>query len=292
MQLPKDDPAVPDKTHPPLGRCIVCGYDLRGLNEDAACPECGRSAIESRQAATLRTADPKWLSRLALGATLTAVPIVLGAAVSAILLYDSLPLRVVRSLPYLPTRLWYRPLIPFVALIDFVALWIITTASPPNVNEDAQESIRRCLRFLAICNILCFVALQWLRMSNSVLRAWAIADNLLAAAILWLFWTYAARWAECIPSEPLARRSRSIRSGKTVGLLAGTTLGWVLYRNPLVSDGFRIFGALPGHVIYLVYASLAPVVLLSLAARTRQLRDATSRTPEGSPLTPARNPNQ
>lgn len=47
--------------------CTSCGYNLRGLRHDQACPECGAEVWRSCQGDLLRFADPEWLKRLRLG---------------------------------------------------------------------------------------------------------------------------------------------------------------------------------------------------------------------------------
>jgi len=67
--------------------CVLCGYNLRTLSEDAVCPECARAVRDSLRAQYLRHAPPDWVTRLAEGArallvagVLTfAIPLVLGA---------------------------------------------------------------------------------------------------------------------------------------------------------------------------------------------------------------------
>ena len=52
--------------------CVACGYALRGLPADGACPECGMSIRRSLSGDQLWAADPKWLARIARGQWLVA----------------------------------------------------------------------------------------------------------------------------------------------------------------------------------------------------------------------------
>src|SRR5262245_33731572 len=48
--------------------CFRCGYALRGIADDQACPECGLLAERSRRVTDeLHDTRPKWLRKLAIG---------------------------------------------------------------------------------------------------------------------------------------------------------------------------------------------------------------------------------
>ena len=49
--------------------CIQCGYNLRTLLAEQACPECGQPVAQSLQRDRLRFCDPRWLRRVAGGTT-------------------------------------------------------------------------------------------------------------------------------------------------------------------------------------------------------------------------------
>ena len=51
-------------------RCDGCGYRLTATRADGDCPECGTSVARSHYRWMLRTASPKWLRVLAVGAVL------------------------------------------------------------------------------------------------------------------------------------------------------------------------------------------------------------------------------
>jgi hypothetical protein len=57
--------------------CYRCGYDLRGIASDQACPECGLLAERSRRVSDeLHDSRPRWLRRLARGVWLMLVALV------------------------------------------------------------------------------------------------------------------------------------------------------------------------------------------------------------------------
>lgn len=50
--------------------CVDCGYNLRGLKVDGRCPECNALIRHSLHGCRLRFANPRWLSRVRVGAYL------------------------------------------------------------------------------------------------------------------------------------------------------------------------------------------------------------------------------
>lgn len=51
-------------------QCITCGYDLRALEIDSACPECGTAIELSMRGDRLSLSDPAWVAKLAKGQSL------------------------------------------------------------------------------------------------------------------------------------------------------------------------------------------------------------------------------
>lgn len=56
-QLPRDDPLASELL------CVSCGYDLRGLDVDGSCPECGRPIASSINPPGALAADRRWMTR-------------------------------------------------------------------------------------------------------------------------------------------------------------------------------------------------------------------------------------
>jgi hypothetical protein len=62
-----------------LDECYRCGYDLRGIANDQACPECGLLAERSRHVSDeLHETRPKWLRSISMGVNLILLAFVLG----------------------------------------------------------------------------------------------------------------------------------------------------------------------------------------------------------------------
>src|SRR2546430_14287954 len=64
-----------------IHECSRCGYDLRGIANDQACPECGLLAERSRRVSDeLHDTRPRWLRRIAWGVRLILLTILLCAS--------------------------------------------------------------------------------------------------------------------------------------------------------------------------------------------------------------------
>ena len=69
-------PSFQTRHAPDDPRCVGCGYDLRGLASDSACPECGEAVVHGL-GFDLTGADPVWLRRVLVGQTLMAIGLLL-----------------------------------------------------------------------------------------------------------------------------------------------------------------------------------------------------------------------
>ncbi len=47
--------------------CVRCGYNLRGLEPRASCPECDEAVARALRGELLRFADPAWVTSLSAG---------------------------------------------------------------------------------------------------------------------------------------------------------------------------------------------------------------------------------
>ncbi len=71
-----DPPPPPPPPLPPGVACVACGYDLRGLVEVENCPECGTPISFSVRGDFYRFGDPDRVGRMALGAVVVMVTLI------------------------------------------------------------------------------------------------------------------------------------------------------------------------------------------------------------------------
>ena len=118
--------------------CRTCGYNLRGLDGSARCPECGRAAAESPADDSLRFADPAWLRTVAGGCRLA----VWATAVAAVAILGGIVLNAVRPALY--------ALGAAAAVTRAFAAWRLTTPDPSGLGESDYGIARRMARVLLL----------------------------------------------------------------------------------------------------------------------------------------------
>jgi len=64
--------------------CIQCGYNLRGLDRETVCPECGGAIERTLRGPWLRYADPRWLYFLCVGTLLLLLKVLLSLSAQAL----------------------------------------------------------------------------------------------------------------------------------------------------------------------------------------------------------------
>lgn len=119
-------PAVIDSDLP----CAICGYNLKGLNVDANCPECGQSIARSYTPDLLRS-SPQWLRHQA----------------NTMLLLGALCL--VNFQPFTFSLGGFQVWIAFGILASLVSVWAcwrLATPEPPGPPADGEATLQRMLR--------------------------------------------------------------------------------------------------------------------------------------------------
>ena len=141
--------------------CYRCGYDLRGIANDGACPECGLVAERSRRITDeLHDTRPRWLRSLSRGINLIMLAIVAmfaGPIVATI--FDSV---------LAPWGWWnfYIPLAGYdlAAICLFVGVILVTRPEGYAPADRADQRLRKLLRVAAIVPVLAaglLTAIDW-----------------------------------------------------------------------------------------------------------------------------------
>lgn len=153
--------------------CLECGYNLYGLAQRGACPECGAAVADSLSSDRLMFAPRWWLRRLRLGSVLLSVGvashILLATLNFATDAWFSLPLR---------TWIAFDTLTAVVAL---VGVWCLTARDPQRPPEQRWLSARRVGRWGEVIAATGFTAtwlVWWLIRSSGTMNpgtAWLAA---------------------------------------------------------------------------------------------------------------------
>lgn len=148
-------PLPPEATPPPFAQpspaeilqedraCARCGYNLRGLQSDGMCPECGAPIEHSLQGNMLKFADGGWLGKVKLGIALKLWNVLFGLVAGAV---------------SFATIKLFPGAAPFVMVIISIlgtvlgisAAWLLTAPEPNIAVTEDPMSLRRVVRACAV----------------------------------------------------------------------------------------------------------------------------------------------
>ncbi len=158
--------------------CIQCGYNMRGLDRETVCPECGGAVERSLHGRQLRFAEPRWLSRLRVGTLLW----ILGS----LLTFGRLVCSYLGAWLLSPASAYweYAPLLYYSRLVlAVVAVALVTTREPATSVIAEGWTSRRVLRLLGIL-LLLLPALSWVSAKTFGTVGNIVASNI--ASVSWL----------------------------------------------------------------------------------------------------------
>lgn len=239
--------------------CHRCGYSLRGLPDDGACPECGHSILESLRAPPDLTQLPaRWLGRVRVGLIL-ALAGWLGLVIAYALPMAGFWLGLAGPLSGLPGGWEYAPLCTVYAslLVLAVGVWICTPPDPalrPIGRLDESRFLTRLAHGATLGLWVCALIGQ------------SVAMLFIGLLTLAAFFYFAMAWAsELAFREPLKGRplGPAYRWLPVIALVL--TVVAVFIRHPVI--GFASVIALPAAWATTAYAIHRALRAVSQARR-------------------------
>lgn len=231
------DPAQPMSSEPLTSDapCRKCGYNLRGLNLDGRCPECGTPVGLSLYGDLLRYSDPNWVRTLYRGVRTIIWGIVV-AFLGAILM-------IVLGVA-MPSLLAVAPLASVIAgLMWVVGAWMLTEPDPSGIGEDKYGTSRQIIRF-AIAVGLVNTILSWVQQLTTLPPSARITlgvigglAGLIGVVGQFAQLNYLSKLALRIPDQPLSDRAKFLMWAIGISYSALLLAGLVIAISAAVAPG-------------------------------------------------------
>lgn len=208
----------PDETIQQDLPCSRCGYNLRGLTLNMACPECSTPVGSSVHGDLLAYADPDWLDKLRRG-TLLKLWSMLLAVIAVLVVYIAFKLGIRQQIELILIELILS--LP-TTVLGLWAVFLITAQEPRISLQEDSISLRRIVRVCAVIGMfeeLSKNAVESLgdRARTVAVVVYAIAMSLSIVALFGEF-VYYRRFARRIPDESLARSTTFVMWGLGVSM--------------------------------------------------------------------------
>jgi hypothetical protein len=213
----------------PSDECYRCGYDLRGIADDHACPECGLLAQRSRRTTDeLHNTRPRWLRSISRGVNLILLSLVLifvwWLVTSLLLNHDTF------------ASTWsiqiYLALSTTPAVLFIAGLWLLTRREGYAPADNADRHLRFWLRVAGLAPVLA-VVLAILYVVLSFKLSYFLLNNPLSP-LLWGFSILATFGSVPLPIllflrlRSLAVRARSANLAEDCMIVGiGTSATWL-----------------------------------------------------------------
>lgn len=222
IQVPSAAEAPPRAVIAETVPCLHCGYDLRGLQPERRCPECGNPCAVSLRGNRLCDFPPAWVERLAVGARggLTGVAVIWTAGLVEIIV----------TAPAFTSNIATWLAVAFLVLsltlgsvLVWIGLWRITTPLPHSLEPESKLSARRLTRAMLITAPPAWVAgvalVVHTRIPSPVIL-FALVPGVVSCVLLGIAYP---RFA-----EGLLRRAQSPNGTGTARFLQFIVLAWVV----------------------------------------------------------------
>lgn len=208
--------------------CRRCGYNLRGLNSQARCPECSTPVGLSIQGDLLRYSDPDWLDKLRGGSALLSWGMgltFLGSCLGGI--GAGLPGMTVYS------ALFGGLFVVGCSLLIVYAIWQLTVPDPGGVGDGQYSRRRNLIRIFTLASIAAAAVglTDYLALSSDMAMVLEIGSYLgivCGIAGTFLLLGYLRFLGLRIPDAELARRARLVQWGYTIATCAVVGLSLAL----------------------------------------------------------------
>jgi hypothetical protein len=226
--------------------CRNCGFNLRGLSPDRACPECGTSIELSLREPLLRFAEPGWVRTLARGATWVLAGVLVGfiAGVAAAVVAAQgavLPAVLIASVPQVPYVL---------------GIWWLTSPEPGGLDGDDPVS-RAIARWGAVTAVAIGAAsIALINAPALTNQALDTVEGLAGTVAYFALLVYTRKLALRLPDARLAKHTRTVMWGIVVSY--GVIVVGAVVLGVLVATGPNSPGGPPNA---LVFATAVPLLI-------------------------------
>ena len=193
--------------------CRMCGYNLRGIERNSCCPECGNDINWSLNADQLRFANFNWLRKLRTG-----TKCLITAAVGLVIAIALIVFLLSSTMLDLTVIIFGSPVV--VILIFLIGIWLVTIRDPA-AESDPPLSLRKIARWGFIAN-----GLSWLQLllfetggslNHTTLLILFFAILLSGSIASFALHQLAAQVARRIPDQSLAGLAKAMNVFQMIG---------------------------------------------------------------------------
>ena len=269
-------------------QCITCGYDLRGLEIDSSCPECGAAIELSMRGDRLSLSDPAWIAKLAKGQSLLVLGLkifllaICFGIISMILVFVGLLVWGLSSNsasgPTVPSWLFnviftITGIGVFLGIIfTTIGCALVTTQDPRDSLSETSLSNRKVARialFAMYASVVGYALLSsvfdLLFPSSNASRIFAYLLFLTIAIFITVSLVATLRWlaslAVRIPDHGLRKRTFKSINFFRWAILVYIIMNVISQKSLAIPIGGATIGALSGQAIFWMSISCASVIL-------------------------------